>query len=110
MLHALGRLTGKVSGVLVDDLTMWLADRLRRTTSEARVLQHVTRFCETLHRLHVPVILVTNDVGSGVVPPSRLGRRFRDLAGLANQIAARFADDVYLLVAGIPLHLKGRPD
>lgn len=88
---------------------MCVADLLRQTTSETRVLQRVVRLCETLHRLPVPVMLVTNNVGSGVVPPSRLGRRFRDLAGLANQIATRFADDVYLLVAGIPIQLKGRP-
>ncbi|MBI2495970.1 MAG: bifunctional adenosylcobinamide kinase/adenosylcobinamide-phosphate guanylyltransferase, partial [Candidatus Omnitrophica bacterium] len=45
--------------------------------------------------------------GSSVVPEQELGRRFRDLAGLANQIAAGFADHVFLLVAGIPLALKG---
>jgi adenosyl cobinamide kinase/adenosyl cobinamide phosphate guanylyltransferase len=49
---------------------------------------------------------VTNEVGFGVVPPSSLGRAFRDLLGRANQACAARADDVYLVVAGIPLAIK----
>jgi adenosylcobinamide kinase/adenosylcobinamide-phosphate guanylyltransferase len=58
------------------------------------------------------MIVVSGEVGSGVVPESRLGRRFRDLQGRANQIAARLADEVVLVVAGLPLWVKreGRAD
>ena len=52
------------------------------------------------------LIVVTNEVGSGVVPDSALGRRFRDCAGRANEVIARGADEVYLLVSGIPLKIK----
>jgi adenosylcobinamide kinase/adenosylcobinamide-phosphate guanylyltransferase len=53
------------------------------------------------------VLLVSNEVGSGVVPPYPAGRRFRDLLGEINQEVARVADDVVLMVAGLPLALKG---
>ena len=52
------------------------------------------------------VIVVTNEVGSGVVPETVLGRRFRDCAGRANEVIARGADEVYLMVSGIPLRIK----
>lgn len=52
------------------------------------------------------VIVVTNEVGSGVVPETVLGRRFRDCAGRANEVIARGADVVYLMVSGIPLRIK----
>jgi len=52
-------------------------------------------------------IVVSNEVGFGVVPPSLMGRRFRDIQGRANQIAASYADNVALIVAGLPLWIKG---
>jgi adenosylcobinamide kinase/adenosylcobinamide-phosphate guanylyltransferase len=55
------------------------------------------------------VIVVTNEVGSGVVPDAPLGRRFRDCAGRANEVIARGADEVYLLVSGIPVRVKPAP-
>jgi adenosylcobinamide kinase/adenosylcobinamide-phosphate guanylyltransferase len=52
--------------------------------------------------------VVTNEVGSGVVPETVLGRRFRDVAGRANEVIARGADEVYFMVSGIPLRIKPR--
>lgn len=54
------------------------------------------------------LIVVSNEVGMGVVPPYELGRAYRDLLGRANQTLARRADEVYLLVAGLPMTIKGR--
>ncbi len=53
-----------------------------------------------------PLIVVTNEVGGGIVPESALGRRFRDLAGLVNQRLSAASDEVYLVAAGLPLRLK----
>ncbi|MBI4743807.1 MAG: bifunctional adenosylcobinamide kinase/adenosylcobinamide-phosphate guanylyltransferase, partial [Actinobacteria bacterium] len=53
------------------------------------------------------VIIVGNEVGMGVVPPYPLGRFYRDIAGYANQLAAEKADEVYFMMAGIPLKIKG---
>ena len=52
------------------------------------------------------IILVTNEVGMGLVPPYPLGRAYRDLLGKANQVLAQAADEAYLIVAGLPLALK----
>jgi len=60
----------------------------------------------TAKKKNTPTILVTNELGSGVVPESKLGRVFRDLAGKINQTIAREAEDVYLLVSGIPVKIK----
>jgi adenosylcobinamide kinase/adenosylcobinamide-phosphate guanylyltransferase len=53
------------------------------------------------------VIMVTNEVGGGLVPENELGRRFRDIAGEANQIVAGYAQEVYLMVSGLPIKIKG---
>jgi len=52
------------------------------------------------------VVLVTNEVGQGIVPENRLARIFRDLSGEANQLLAAAADEVYVTIAGLPLRLK----
>jgi len=103
---ALARVDGRASGVVIDDLTLYLSELLLRRQPLSAMLEQVARLCRTARRIRPSVILVSNDVGLGLVPPTRLGRRFRDAAGFANQMAARCADEVYFLVAGIPLQLK----
>ena len=93
-------------GIILDCLTMYVSARLVRGETDRAIERHVRALCEAIRRCACPVIVVTNEVGAGVVPASALGRRFRDVAGVANQIAAGLADDVYLLVAGIPMKLK----
>jgi adenosylcobinamide kinase/adenosylcobinamide-phosphate guanylyltransferase len=90
--------------VLVDCLTFWLSNRLladadleKETDNLAGVLAHHTG----------PVVLVTNEVGSGIVPDNALARRFRDAQGRLNQRIAALADRVVLVVAGLPLVVKG---
>jgi adenosylcobinamide kinase/adenosylcobinamide-phosphate guanylyltransferase len=67
----------------------------------------VEGLCAALRVVSCAVVLVSNEVGSGVVPAYPLGRRYRDLLGEINQRVARVADDVVLMVAGLPLALKG---
>jgi adenosylcobinamide kinase/adenosylcobinamide-phosphate guanylyltransferase len=104
----IAHLNGKPSGLILDCLTMYVSQLLVAGQSDTRIEQQVRRLCHVLRRAPYPVILVTNEVGSGVVPEFPMGRRFRDLAGLANQMAATYADEVYLLVAGIPTLIKAR--
>jgi adenosylcobinamide kinase/adenosylcobinamide-phosphate guanylyltransferase len=61
---------------------------------------------EALVRQKSPVVLVTNEVGLGVVPDNALARRFRDAAGILNQMVARVADQVEFVVAGLPMRVK----
>ena len=62
---------------------------------------------QTLANASAPAVLVANEVGSGIVPVNPLGRRFRDLQGVLNQRMAARADRVVLVVAGLPLAIKG---
>lgn len=72
------------------------------------ILERVEQFCQYAQRSSISVIVVSNEVGFGIVPATPLGRAFRDLAGSANQIVARLAQNVWLVAAGIPLSLKSQ--
>ena len=100
------RLTDASDGVIFDCLTMYVAGRLMRERSDAAMQRDIRRLCETIRQVRLPIVVVTNEVGSGIVPDHPLGRRFRDLAGMANQLMARCADQVILMVSGIPLVVK----
>ncbi|WP_347311925.1 bifunctional adenosylcobinamide kinase/adenosylcobinamide-phosphate guanylyltransferase [Defluviimonas sp. SAOS-178_SWC] len=88
---------------LVDCLTLWLTNVMLsgdnwRDAAEALIA--------TLPAQRDPVVIVTNEVGSGIVPDNALAREFRDAAGLLNQWVAAAADEVHLAVAGLPLKVK----
>jgi adenosylcobinamide kinase/adenosylcobinamide-phosphate guanylyltransferase len=90
--------------VLVDCLTLWLSNLL---LAEADIEADITGLEQVLMAATTPLVLVANEVGYGIVPNSALGRRFRDLQGLLNQRIAARADRVVLVVAGLPLAVKG---
>ena len=73
---------------------------------EANVVAEVEALAAYVQETEVEMLVVSNDVGLGVVPPYELGRAYRDILGRANQILARYADEVFLLVAGIPMRVK----
>jgi adenosylcobinamide kinase/adenosylcobinamide-phosphate guanylyltransferase len=91
---------------LVDCLTLWLSNVL---LADADVDAEIEHLDGALARAAAPIVLVANEVGSGIVPDNALVRRFRDLQGLLNQRIAARADRVFLVVAGLPLTLKGSP-
>jgi adenosylcobinamide kinase/adenosylcobinamide-phosphate guanylyltransferase len=92
--------------ILVDCLTLWLSNLMM---ADAQIEQEIDRLARALAQAAAPVVLVANEVGSGIVPDNALARRFRDLQGGLNQRIAALADQVVLLVAGLPLYVKGRP-
>jgi len=99
---------GRSGTVLVDCLTLFAANLLEaHAESEFALQAEIDSLCEALRAVPVTVILVSNEVGSGVVPAYVSGRRFRDLVGEINQRVAAVADTVVLMVAGLPLALKG---
>ena len=96
--------------ILVDCLTLFSANLLEMHRDDEPGLQmQIDGLCQALEAPPTNIILVSNEVGSGVVPAYASGRRFRDLAGEINQRVAARADTVYLMIAGIPVTLKG-PD
>jgi adenosylcobinamide kinase/adenosylcobinamide-phosphate guanylyltransferase len=92
--------------LLVDCLTLWLSNAL---LAGADVEAEIERLEAVLGKAAAPLVLVANEVGFGIVPDNALGRRFRDLQGLLNQRIAARADRVVLVVAGVPLTIKGSP-
>ena len=91
--------------VLLDSLTLWVSARLYGG-EEGGTLEEFEQFVGRASALDEPVILVSDEVGLGVVPESEEGRRFRELLGLVNQRAAAAAEEVRLCVAGIALKVK----
>ena len=89
---------------------MFVSNWLMRHEDEHECEQFVRRitrnFLEQTRTQHQTIICVTNEVGLGVVPDTRLGRIFRDLLGRVNQEFAAAADEAYLLIAGLPVQLK----
>lgn len=94
------------SMLLFDCLPTFITNLLLAKKSAAQIRSKVRVLLKACGRSRCSAIFVTNEVGFGVVPDHPLGREFRDLLGAVNQEAARAADCVYLLVAGIPLRLK----
>ena len=88
---------------LVDCLTLWLSNVMH---AELNWEGEVNALAATLLNLKSPVVLVTNEVGLGIVPDNALARSFRDAAGIMNQTIAEFADEVEFVVAGLPMKLK----
>lgn len=105
---AMGSVSGDNQVVVVDCLTVWLGNLYHHYEEDRnRVLAHVEAFINRLDDLPYDLILVTNEVGWGIVPENALARSFRDVAGYLNRRVAEKADHVYLLCCGIPLTLKG---
>jgi adenosylcobinamide kinase / adenosylcobinamide-phosphate guanylyltransferase len=100
----LGQL-GAVDCAVVDCLTFWISNLLLQQGEEG-VKEEVDGLVEQLPRLDFHIVLVTNEVGSAVVPDNPLARKFRDLVGWTNQRVAETADEVLLMVAGLPMIVK----
>lgn len=92
--------------VLVDCVTLWLTNLLLKHESPEPVLAEVKNLTALFPTLQTPLLIVSNEVGMGIVPENRLARTFRDLAGEANELIAAAADEVYVTFSGLPLKLK----
>lgn len=96
--------------LLFDCLTVWVSNLLLaledEADAEAEILARAGALLDLYEQADSRWILVSNEVGLGVVPATELGRRYRDLLGRVNQLFAARADKVYLMVAGLPLELK----
>jgi len=94
--------------LLIDCLTLYAANLLEDCGEDAgRLEEQIDELCRALRGARCSIVVVSNEVGSGVVPAYELGRRFRDLVGELNQRVACVADTVLLMVAGLPFPLKG---
>lgn len=99
---------GKTDCALVDCLTLWISNLLIQH-DEKYATKKVEEFIEQLPHLDFHLVFVTNEVGSGIVPDNPLARKFRDVAGWTNQRIAETANEVILMVAGMPIIARKGP-
>ena len=106
--EAIVEASGKADVLLVDCLTLWISNLLMENHDSEQILDQVQSLTRAVSSATCPVILVSNEVGTGIVPENKLARLYRDLVGSANQAVAECADQVVWTVAGIPVTIKGR--
>ena len=103
---------GDAEVVIVDCLTLLvsnlLSDKLDYSTAEKQVLSEINELITCRDKLNASFIIVSNEVGMGLVPETRLGRLYRDLLGKANQLIAQHAGEVHFMVTGIPIRVKAQ--
>jgi adenosylcobinamide kinase/adenosylcobinamide-phosphate guanylyltransferase len=112
----------KFKAVLLDCVTLWLTNLLfdfagsvdmedlnqkENHEIEEKILQEILRFADIARTIEATVVLVTNEIGMGIVPNNKLSRVFQDVQGRINQALGRVSDEVYFLVCGLPLKIKG---
>jgi adenosylcobinamide kinase/adenosylcobinamide-phosphate guanylyltransferase len=92
--------------IVVDCLTMWLSNHCERETKDRDILEETKTLLRTIRRNGGRVVLVSNELGLGLVPADARSRRFRELAGEVNRLVAQEADAAHFVVSGLPLPLK----
>lgn len=95
-----------IDGIFIECIGTYVSNLMMEKFSDAEILKNIKEVLKYLKNINKKVFIVSNEVGSGVVPDTVLGRRFRDIVGSINQVIARDAREVYLVTAGLPLKLK----
>ncbi|MGD8345012.1 MAG: bifunctional adenosylcobinamide kinase/adenosylcobinamide-phosphate guanylyltransferase [Desulfobacterales bacterium] len=93
--------------MLIDCLTLWVSNLLMKTADNTKWQEIVSQLIDALETASCPLVVVSNEVGAGIVPENKLARQYRDIIGRVNQAVARSAGKVVWMVAGIPVVVKG---
>ena len=93
--------------IIIDCLTLWVSNLLMESTDSKKLEMPIPRLTEAIENSQCALVLVSNEVGHGIVPENKLARQFRDQVGFVNQAVAGCADEVIWTVAGIPVTIKG---
>lgn len=104
---ALQRVPHGTQVAVVDCITVWLGNLMYLLPDDETIHEQIGRFINALSNVDYSLLIVTNEVGMGIVPADRETRRYRDLAGFTNQRLADAADQVIFMVSGLPINLKG---
>lgn len=92
--------------VVLDCVTLWISNLMSTGLSDKNIKNEVLRTLKIADKGKFSIIVVTNEVGNGIVPDNKLARRYRDLLGTVNQLIAKRADSVFLMCSGIPMEVK----
>jgi adenosylcobinamide kinase / adenosylcobinamide-phosphate guanylyltransferase len=104
--NAIASLQGRADVAVIDSLTLWVSNLMQTHQSEEAFAKESDALAHALKQADLESIVVTDEVGGGIVPANAIARAYRDLLGLTNQRIARAADEVLLMVAGYPLKVK----
>jgi len=102
----LKRIGAKSKVIIIDCLTLWVSNLLLKGFSENNIEGKINEILRSLSKIKAKFIVVSNEVGLGIVPKNKLARNFRDIAGKINQIVAGKSDNIFFMVAGIPLKME----
>lgn len=102
----LNKIDGDYDCILIDCFTLLVSNLLLAKHTEEKIIAEVQSILTNIKKKKVAAIIVSNEVGLGLVPNTKLGRDFRDIAGKVNQLVAKEADEVYFTVSGIPVKIK----
>ncbi len=93
--------------IVIDCLGVYVSNLMYIKKTDKEILENIDIFLDRILKLKNKIVyIVSNEVGNGVVPVSKPGRRFRDILGISNQLVAKRAKEAYLLVAGLPVKIK----
>jgi len=104
--EAISEFALKADVVIADCLTLWISNLMMEKTGEKKMVIEINRLVHSIKNAPSPVILVSNEVGAGIVPENPLARAFRDSAGFVNQRVAETSNRVIWMVAGLPVVIK----
>ena len=100
------KLKQKFEVIIIDCLGLLVSNFLSDGWKEGRIEKEIKSIVKILSKAKFTSIVVSNEVGGGIVPKNALARKFRDLLGVSNQIISQYADIVYIMQAGIPVKIK----
>lgn len=96
----------KFGVILIDCLTLLVSNLMLKGAKKRSINREAYNILSALNKIKAKAIIVSNEVGLGIVPNNKLGRNFRDIAGKINQIVAKESDEAYFMVSGIPWKIK----
>ncbi len=102
----LRKLSGQYQTVLLDCLTLWLSNIMAHAEGDGDITARSEDLVAAVKGFGSACIVVSNEVGLGIVPDNPLARQFRDRAGVLNQKMAKIANEAYFMAAGIPMRIK----
>ncbi len=107
IIGAVRKMNPKNSGIIVDCLTFWVSNHLHsKNTNQSIIIESAEKIARYLQNLDKTILVVTNEIGMGIIPISEETRLYRKIAGEVNQIFARMSQEAYMVVSGIGIRLR----
>jgi len=102
----LAKMDNSFDCIIIDCFTLLVSNLVLSGCQDEAIIDKIKEFLSNLKKKKAKAIIVSNEVGLGIVPANKLGRRFRDIAGKVNQLVAKESDEVLFIVSGLPLIVK----